>query len=329
MIRKIRFALLSVAIGVAQPYFLQAQDSPQVKEHLDAAKKIAGSEWAAAQQYFCSTEEQVAPTLPSATAKDYEGQYVEPTRIFDNLYYIGTKGVATFAITTTDGIIMIDAGYPDRVEPTLIAGMKKVGLDPAKIKYVIVTHGHVDHFGGSFYLQEHYGAHVALSAIDWDQIAPKPGKKQPEGEAPPRRDVVAVDGQPITLGDVQVTPVLIPGHTPGSMGMIFPVKEGGQTHMVGLFGSLILSASKRVPVPTFQEYLRSIDHFADVSRRMRVDVELENHPLMDNTLEKLARLRARKPGEPNPFVVGQASYGRFLDVMSECMKMHIARRGGE
>src|SRR5579871_5098929 len=245
-----------------------AQDSAQA--HIDASKKIAGSEWASAQQYFCSSAEEVAATLPSATEKDYEGQYVEPTRIFDNLYYIGTKGVATFAITTSAGIIMIDAGYPDRVEPTLIAGMKKVGLDPANIKYVLVTHGHVDHFGGSAYLQEHYGAKVALSKIDWDEIEPKPGKKAQEGA--PRRDVIAEDGHPITLGDVSVIPVLIPGHTPGSMGFIFPVKDGGTTHMVGLFGSLILSAADRVPVPTFQEYLRSIDHFADASRRLKVDV---------------------------------------------------------
>jgi len=303
---------------------VQAQDSPQV--HLDAAKKFAGAEWASAQQYFCSSAEQVAATLPSATEKDYEGQYVEPTKIFDNLYFIGTKGVATFAITTSAGIIMIDAGYPDRVEPTLIAGMKKVGLDPANIKYVIVTHGHVDHFGGAAYLQEHYGAHVALSKIDWDQIEPKPGARTPREARPPNRDVVAEDGHPITLGDVSVIPVAIPGHTPGSLGVIFPVKDGGTLHRVGLFGSLILSAADRVPVATFQEYLRSIDQFADASRKLNVDVELENHPLMDDTFVKLAKLRARKPGEPNPFIVGQASYGRFLGVMSECMKYHIARR---
>jgi metallo-beta-lactamase class B len=187
-----------------------------------------------------------------------------------------------------------------------------------------VTHGHVDHFGGSAYLQEHYGAKVALSKIDWDEIEPKPGKKIQEGT--PRRDVIAEDGHPITLGDVSVIPVLTPGHTPGSMGFIFPVKEGGTTHTVGIFGSLILSAADRVPVPTFQEYLRSIDHFADASRKLKVDVELENHPLMDDTFVKLAKLRARRPGDPNPFIVGADSYGRFLDVMSECMKAHIARR---
>ena len=210
---------------------MPAQDSAQTKEHLDAAKKIAGTEWASAANYFCSTEEQVAPTLPSALVNDHEGQYAEPMKLFDNLYFIGTKSVATFAITTTEGIILIDAGYPDQAESTLIAGMKKVGLDPAKIKDVIVTHGHVDHYGGAAYLQEHYGAHIFLSAIDWDQMAKS---KDP---AKPRRDMDLAEDSPVRLGEMQVIAILTPGHTPGSMGLVFPVKDGTKLHIsVGLFG---------------------------------------------------------------------------------------------
>lgn len=309
------------------PCFLQAQSDTDARQHFDAAKKIAGAQWADAARYFCSSAEQVASTLPSVTAKDIQGQYVEPTRLFDNLYFIGTKGVATYALTTTDGIVLIDAGYPDQVEPTLIAGMKKLGLNPADIKYVLVTHGHVDHYGGSRYLQEHFGSHVALSAIDWDLIQPKPGAKNSDPR--PRRDIVAVDDEPITLGDAQVIPVLIPGHTPGSLGFIFPVKDAGQLHRAGLFGGTILSAGNKVPVATFEEYVRSIEHFAAVSKKWKVDVELQNHPLMDGTFKKMAALRTRKPGEPNPFVVGEASFGNYLNVMSECMQAHIAVRAGK
>ncbi|MGA2715907.1 MAG: MBL fold metallo-hydrolase [Bryobacteraceae bacterium] len=311
------------------PCFLQAQANTvsDAQRHFDEAQRIAGTQWAAAARYFCSSEEQVAPTLPSVTAKDIEGQYVEPTRLFDNLYFIGTKGIATFAITSAEGIILIDSGYPDQVEPTLIAGMKKLGLNPADVKYVIVTHGHVDHYGGSWYLQEHFGAHVALSAIDWDLIEPKPGAKN--GGPLPRRDIVAAEGKPITLGDVQVIPVLIPGHTPGSLGLIFPVKDAGALHMAGLFGGTILSAGNKVPVATFQEYVRSIGHFAEISRKWKVDVELQNHPLMDGTFTKLAALRTRRPGDPNPFVVGEVAFGNYLNVMSECMQAHIALRAGK
>jgi metallo-beta-lactamase class B len=282
-----------------------------VQQHIDAAKKIAGTEWATAANYFC------AETQVTTSATDPE---VEPAKVFDNLYYFGDKATIAYAINTSDGIILIDAGYADKVESILIAGMKKVGLDPAKIKYVIITHGHADHFGGAAYLQEHYGAHVIVSEVDWQMM--QPGGR---GAAPPKRDMVAVEGQQIRLGDVTVTPVLTPGHTPGSIALVFPVKDGTQTHTAGLFGGTILRAGNASP-EALQQSLRSLDHFAEIAKQMKVDVEVQNHPLYDNTFEKTSALQARRPGAPHPFVVGEPSYARFVNVMSECAKAGAARR---
>src|SRR5665213_3099946 len=95
---------------------LCAQDkgSADVEKHIDAARKIAGKEWAQEANFFCSTEKQVAAMhiLPSATQNDPpELQRAEPTKVFDNLYFVGTKEVTTWVITTPDGYIMIDSGY--------------------------------------------------------------------------------------------------------------------------------------------------------------------------------------------------------------------------
>ena len=57
--------------------------------------------------------------LPSATEGDVEGQRAEPMKVFDNLYFVGQKAVTTWAITTSDGIILIDSGYPERFDDTL------------------------------------------------------------------------------------------------------------------------------------------------------------------------------------------------------------------
>ena len=68
--------------------------------------------------------------------------------------------------------------------------------------------------------------------------------------------------------------------------------------------------------------------FKDETKKAKVEVELQNHPLMDPIQEKLDKLKARKKGEPNPFVVGPANYQKFVDVMSACTEVNIARRKG-
>ena len=267
--------------------------------------------------FFAMTADQIKPTLPS-TKEDP----TEPVKVFDNLYLIGSRQVVVWAITTTNGIVLIDAGGEPGAE-RLLAGMKTLGLDPSAILYVLVAHGHGDHFAGSKLLQDRFGARVGMSAADRDLIQPKPGAKN-TGDIP-RRDLVLVDGETVTVGDVGFTPVLIPGHTPGSMGFIFTVKDGGNTHTAALFGGTMLLPS--APLPQVQQYLRSIEHFQDVTRRLGADVELLNHPLMDDLFVKLEKLKTRRPNEPHPLVVGKDGLQRFLTVMSESMKGQLARRG--
>lgn len=321
-------ALLLLAICL--PAFLRAQDSARVQQMVDAARKAAGPEWATAANFFCSTEEQVAAMkiLPSATEGDVEGQRVQPVKVFDNLYFVGQKAVATWAINASDGIILIDSGYNDRLDDTLVAGLRKLGLDPARIKYALIAHGHTDHYGAAKALQDRYGTRIGMSVQDWDLIEPKPGQPPAGGTGgpAPKRDLVLVEGQPVTLGDTKVLPVFIPGHTPGSMGFIFQVKDGRQTHVAGLFGGSVLNPAKRIPIANFQQYLRSLDHWREVTKQEKVDVELMNHPIVDELFVKLAKLRTRKTGEPHPLVVGEASYQRYATAQSDCMKAQIARR---
>ena len=249
------------------------------------------------------------------------------------MYAFGRAGTVVYAITTPAGIILIDSGYANEVESVLISQMKSLGLDPAQVKMIILTHGHGDHFGGAAYFQDHYGTRIVESAADWNLMehpAPLPPGFAPKGPPPapvkpPRRDIVAEEGSPITLGDEKVTPVMVPGHTPGSMALIFPVKDGGKTHIAGLYGgTVLLTAILRDE--QLQQYLKSLEHYKVVARKMKVDVEIQNHPLYDGMPEKIAALKGRKPGSPNPFVVGPGSYAKFLDVQSECMQAAIARR---
>jgi metallo-beta-lactamase class B len=304
-------------------------DTPAVTQHIDLARKAAGTEWTQAVDFICK----VNPDR----ANRADDPLIPPTKVFDNVYAIGRTGTMVYAITTTAGIVLIDAGYGDQLESVLLPGLRAVGLDPANVRYVLLGHGHGDHFGGASFFQER-GARVVLSAPDWDLVeappapprgggaaAPGPAAPQAAQPRPPKRDMVASEGQAITIGDVSFTPVMIPGHTPGSMGYIFPVKDGGRTHMAGLFGGSILIPG-RIPDDGLLQYIRSVEHFGDVARKMNVEVELQNHPLYDGLEAKLERLKARRAGQPHPFVVGGASYQRFLTVMTECTRAQLERR---
>ena len=315
---------LLMAVAVAAQ-----QDSPAVTAQISAAKAQAGPEWAKAADFFCSTEEQVAAMkiLPSATEGDIEGQRAEPMKVFDNLYFIGQKAVTTWALITSDGIVLIDAGYGERFDDTLVAGLTKVGLDPRRIRAAVIAHEHTDHFGGARQLQQRFGTVIYMSRAAWDGLEPKPGAPPAAGpDAPPARGMVITDGQPVMFGDTLLIPVAIPGHTPGSMGFMFRVKDGTRTHMAALFGGSILNPQRRFPASLFEEYLASIQHFAEATKRQRVDVELINHPIMDGLFERLEKLKLRKPGEPHPLVVGEDSYQRFLGAMAACTQVQLARR---
>jgi len=269
----------------------------------------------AARDFYC--------TAGKAHANAADDPVITPSRIFDNVYAIGRTTTVVYALTTSDGIVLIDAGYPDQLETVLLPGMKELGLDPARIKYVLVTHGHADHFGGSTVLQQRYGARVGMAAADWDTVE-RPGR----GGSPstgPKRDLVLSEGMPLRVGDTEIQVVAIPGHTPGSLGFIFPVKDGAATHTAALFGGAVLLPG-RLDVAGLQAYISTVNHFAEMTRQRGVDVELQNHPMFDAMDVKLTAVKNRGPGQPHPFVVGRDGYQQFVATISGCMQEEIKRR---
>jgi len=310
-------ATLTAAILTA-PATAQPADSANVAAMVEHARAAAGQEWRETVDFFCGRDSG-RPNRP-------DDPLITPTRVFDNLYAIGRTSTVVWAVTTRDGILLVDAGYPDQLETVLLPGLRALGLEPSDVKYVLLGHGHADHFGGASYFQQR-GARVALSAADWDLIETPPpaGAPPPAGLPPPRRDVVVNDGEPIVFGGLTITPVLIPGHTPGSLGFVFDVVDGTQTHRAALFGGSILLAG-RISDDGLRQYAQSVERFGAVTRKLGVDVEIQNHPLYDGFATKLDRLARRRAGEAHPFVVGADAYQRFLTVMGECASAQLARR---
>jgi metallo-beta-lactamase class B len=243
-----------------------------------------------------------------------------PGQAFDNLYFVGADWVSAWAIKTSDGIILIDALNTEAEAAALIeGGMRRLGLDPAQIRYVIVTHGHGDHYGGAPYLAQKYRARVVMSEADWSMTETRLEFATPIWGAPPKRgpaDISAKDGDRITLGDTSVTLYLTPGHTMGTISPVFDVSSGGRKHRAMLWGGTGFNFGK--DVPRLDSYIGATQRMGAIVQTQRIDVMLSNHSNIDDSQAKLAALRQQPAPSANPFVLGTPAVERALAVMGEC-----------
>jgi metallo-beta-lactamase class B len=315
--------LLSVFAGVNDRV---AASQRAVDEHVAAAKAAAGEDYKALFDRLCTPPpaprpQPAAPTraaAPRPPVPDRAEWHAEPVKVFDNLYFVGTREHSAWAVVTSAGIIVIDPLYAYAVEDEVVGGLKKVGLNPADIKYVLVSHGHGDHSGGAGYLQDRFNAHVILAAPDWDLL-----ERNTRDTTKPKRDMIATDGQQLTLGDTTLTLHLTPGHTPGTISTLIPVRDGSTRHLAAIWGGTAFNFQQTRQ--NFEMYIASAAKFASIAAKAGVDVILSNHTAFDGSTTKLPALAARRPGAPHPYVVGADSIRRYLLVASECAKAGLAR----
>jgi metallo-beta-lactamase class B len=260
------------------------------------------------------TAAKVAAPPPAPPRADW---YQPPERVFDNLYWVGTKEHSAWILKTSAGLVLIDTLFRYAVEPAILDGARKLGLDPKAIKYVIITHGHGDHDQGAKVLQD-LGARVLMSAADWDLMLN--GRPLPGGN--PRRDMVIVDGQKLTLGDTTLTLYITPGHTEGTVSLIFPVRDHGQRRIVAYAGGTAFNFPHTLD--RFARYADTQRRFAKIAADAGATVVLSNHSEFDEAWMKVRMIRTLAPGEPNPFVI-RDGVQRYFKVMVECSEAEKAR----
>jgi len=310
--------LLLATVGCV--YTHAQQPAPNsVDGHKLAAQRAAGLEYPGLLGRLCvvTPHKENAPsrTPSSATrrpAPDRASWYAPPFKVFDNLYWVGTKVHSSWALKTSDGIILIDTLYNYASEPEIVDGLTKLGLDPATVKYVIVSHGHGDHDEGANLMQQRFHAHVIMGGPDWDAIE----KANPMPGGTPKRDMVATDGEKLTLGDTTVTIVLTPGHTLGTLSLLFPVKDQGRPLNVVYSGGTAFN--NQFDADRFQMYIASQRKLAKLAADSGATVLLSNHSEFDGAYTKARLLASRGPNDPNPFEVGHDSVARYFTTSDEC-----------
>jgi metallo-beta-lactamase class B len=284
--------------------------------HLVAARNAAGFDFTGTLARLC-----VAPAAVPDTRRDTapgpiparDTWYAEPAKVFDNLYFVGSKIHNAWALTTSEGIILIDTLFTYNSEEEIVGGLKKLGLDPATVKYVIISHSHSDHVGGAKLMQDRYGSRIVMGGPDWDSIE-ESVNGYPEGK--PKRDIVAEDGQKITLGDTAVTIIATPGHTPGTLSMIFRVKDNGKPLTVAYSGGTAFNFPSTTA--NFDTYIKSQSKMAAAAASANATILMSNHSEFDSATTKIRLLASRQPGEPNPFDIGKEAVARYFIVTREC-----------
>lgn len=247
-----------------------------------------------------------------------EQWYAEGGQVFDNLYMLTTKVNSAWAVKTSAGIILIDTLFGYAAEDSIINEMKKFGLNPADIKYIIVSHAHGDHDGAVKILQDMTNAKVIMGPKDWELAAREAN--------PPRKDIEATDGQKVTLGDTTVTIYITPGHTAGTLSVLVPVKDKGQPHLAMEWGGTALSGATTKEM--LESYISNARRFKDISDGLGADVIIGNHTEYNDALNRLEQTKNRKPTDPNPWIVGKAEVAKYLTVVEECAKSWLAIGNG-
>jgi metallo-beta-lactamase class B len=341
--------LVRVSAAVLAGAALVAQTPPsEIDAHISAAKAAAGLDYRATFVNLCLPGANPALANPAAgragavaapggrgapagrgtgATPDRATWYASPYKVFDNLSWLGTRQHSSWALRTSEGLIIIDTNFAWATEPEIIDGLKALGLDPRQIKYVLISHAHGDHDQGAAALQKQFGAKVVMGAADWEATLQRPATAA--GGVPARDVTVSRDGMKLTLGDTTIDIVSTPGHTPGTLSYIFPVKDQGRTVMVAYSGGTLTGAFGTNGA-RWDEYIESQKRIAKAAADAGATVMLSNHSEYDNAYTKARLISARREvGENHPFVVGANAVQRYFTVMTECAMASKLRAGAK
>ena len=258
---------------------------------------------------FTMAADQTEPyskTCRVTRARDNSIQNIDPTKIFDNLYLVGPCYVSVWLLTTPQGDILFDTTQEPFVDH-VIDNIKKVGVNLKDIKYIILSHGHLDHVGGAAKIQELTGARVVAVEEDWKMIADLDGKKgNRDGggiNRMPKKDMVVKEGDHLDFGGQHLTFHHMPGHTPGVLTTEgIKVYDDGKPYTAILMGG----GGYRGGLKEAEQSLTTAQQVAAIKG---VQVNLQVHSWAEpngypggGVLERAMMMKNRKPGDPHPFV---------------------------
>jgi metallo-beta-lactamase class B len=252
---------------------------------------------------------------------------VKPFRIIGNVYYVGVSGVTSFLITTPQGHILLDGGFPETA-PLIEENIATIGFRIQDVKILLNSHAHYDHCGGLAELKRLSGAQMVASRAD-GEVLESGGRVSFEGWKNSgfpavKVDRVIADGETVKLGDVTLTAVLTPGHTKGCTTWTMPVTESGKTYHVVFYCSTTVPGYRLVNNPKYPQIASDYEHSFKKLRTLTCDVFLAPHGSFFHLDEKRARIGK---GGGNPFV-DPAEFRAFLEHSEQDFDRELKRQQG-
>lgn len=254
-------------------------------------------------------------------------QPFEPFKIVGNLYYVGTRGVSSFLLTTPAGHILIDTGVEEAV-PQVRANVEKLGFKITDIKILLASHAHFDHVGGHAEMQRITGA--TAMAVGEDAVSLSSGSDISALSGPGWKRVavgrVLRDGEDVSLGGVTLKANLTPGHTKGCTTWTTVIRDGGRSYRVVFVGGT--SINQGVHLVGNTRHPTIIDDYARtfrVLKELSPDIFLAQHPNMFRMEEKVARMKA---GDANAFVDPEG-YRTFVAGQEKAYQTELQRERSE
>lgn len=248
---------------------------------------------------------------------------IPPQKVFDNLYYVGAGNVASWAIDTGKSIVLVDAlNNNEQAQQYIIDGLSALGLGNKPISHLIISHGHGDHYGGFELIKSTYNPRIVMSNVEWDFLENDKFASYRWG-IKPSRDVGVTNGETLKVNDTELTLYVTPGHTPGTLTVVFPVTDGNEQHRAVLWGGTGLNYGPNVS--RIQSYTDSAMTMKRLVKEQNIDVFLSNHPGRAGTREKLEALSNRESNEKHAFVQGQDVVVEAFELLENCTRAQWMR----
>jgi metallo-beta-lactamase class B len=265
--------------------------------------------------------------LAAQNARDWSEPF-PPHKVIGNVYFVGTRGLASYLITTPEGSILVNSSLESSV-PLIRASIEKLGFKFSDVKILLISHAHFDHCAGSFLVKELTGAKYMVMQQDAAEIEAGGKGNFAYGETksalykPVKVDRVLRDGDEVKLGGVTMVAHLTPGHTKGCTTWTLKVRDGGKTYDVVIVGSPNVNPGfKLVNNALYPQIASDYQKGFDVLKSLPCDVFLGAHGNYYGMEAKYAKLGK---SAANPFVDPQG-YKAYVAEREKTFQADLAKQ---